>query len=317
MEAPPLTVGVAPLFSTSSSSSSSSSTPQDPLPAGGPGPYLQVAKAARESRKGEDYTCVLLDPQGQQTPAAFAVFDGHSGKKCAALCADILCQKLLARGPPFEPDAIVDAFWAADMEIGTTPEVRDGATATVMLVDRMTDGGLQGTFAWCGDSTAIQVDMATGSILYKTLNHMPAEPVEAARLRYYGAVRQQVEAANGIDTLRDAVTAEQVSDALVALGVAPTPKEVRHMVRAFHRGTVRIARASHPQRPRLSVGSPCAQCTTQIAGRCARAAGDRGDAAAPRGGPAQRLRAAALDRARPQPGVGGRHRRGAQGPGLL
>ena len=190
---------------------------------------MVCAKAARESRKGEDYTCVLLEPHGQP-PAAFAVFDGHSGKRTGKLCAEIICQRILARGPPFEPAAIVDAFWAADMEIGTTPEVRDGATAQVMLVDRMSDGALQGTFAWCGDSTAIQVDVATGRILYKTLNHMPSEPTEAARLRHYGAVRARIEA-GGVDTLYDVTTAEHVRAALLELGLTPTDEEVSPTVR--------------------------------------------------------------------------------------
>ena len=70
---------------------------------------MVCAKAARESRKGEDYTCVLLEPHGQP-PAAFAVFDGHSGKRTGKLCAEIICQRILARGPPFEP-AATDELW--------------------------------------------------------------------------------------------------------------------------------------------------------------------------------------------------------------
>ena len=108
-------------------------------------PCIQYAKRNRESKKGEDFACALLD--AKDAPAAFAIFDGHSGKETARLCSEIVCQRLLKAGPPFKEADIVDLLWAVDEEIGTQ-KVRDGATAQILLVER--DGKkLKGTMNKC------------------------------------------------------------------------------------------------------------------------------------------------------------------------
>ena len=65
---------------------------------------------------------------GEGAPAAFAIFDGHSGKETARICSETVCQRLMQKGPPFEPEAIKDMLWAIDEEIGLR-KIRDGATA--------------------------------------------------------------------------------------------------------------------------------------------------------------------------------------------
>ena len=59
----------------------------------GVSPCIQFAKSNQESKKGEDFACALNETQN--APAAFAIFDGHSGKETARICSDIVCQRLL------------------------------------------------------------------------------------------------------------------------------------------------------------------------------------------------------------------------------
>ena len=63
----------------------------------GVSPTIAFAKANRESKKGEDFAATCLPGEG--APAAFAVFDGHSGKETARLCSEMVCQRLLEKGP--------------------------------------------------------------------------------------------------------------------------------------------------------------------------------------------------------------------------
>ena len=80
-------------------------------------PKVAFGKAARDSKKGEDFAATVVQNDG--LPAAFAIFDGHSGKETARLCSENVCQRLMQAGPPFKPEAITDMLWAIDEEIGT------------------------------------------------------------------------------------------------------------------------------------------------------------------------------------------------------
>ena len=130
---------------------------------------------------------------------AFAVFDGHGGKRAAVACLRDVAGRLLMGGPAkWNDDAICDAFWDADLALGAS-RTMDGTTATVLLVE---DAGgsapLQCVLAWVGDSAAIHVDMlgakADGDLLVKhaTELHVPDNEAEVVRLRTEWAVRQHV-----------------------------------------------------------------------------------------------------------------------------
>lgn len=114
-------------------------------------------QAARESKKGEDACAAICE--GDDAPAAFAIFDGHSGKISAKECAEIIPRRILDSGTPFDPKVVVDTFWAVDEELGKK-KIFDGATAQLLLVDKAADGGLDCMLAWCGDSSAVHADVA-------------------------------------------------------------------------------------------------------------------------------------------------------------
>ena len=130
-------------------------------------PTIKYAKANRESKKGEDFACAIQEGPG--APAAFAIFDGHSGKETARICSEVVCQRLLKKGPPFKGEDIIDMLWAVDEEIGLQ-KVRDGATAQILLVEPDGDK-LKGTVAWCGDSSLIISNQADGKVLFSTDSH--------------------------------------------------------------------------------------------------------------------------------------------------
>lgn len=145
-------------------------------------PVVSFAKVAEASKKGEDFACTLLTGDGP--PAAFAIFDGHSGQETARRCSELLCQRLMEKGPPFQGMAIVDMFWAMDEEIGVSQTSKDGATAQIMLVEKSGDT-LKGTFAWCGDSSAVVANMSDGSVVYSTQSH-----TAGARPLYLGLIEK-------------------------------------------------------------------------------------------------------------------------------
>ena len=97
-------------------------------------------------------------------------------------------------------------------------QVRDGATAQILLVEDAPGGKLKGTFAWCGDSSAVLADMRDGSIVYATPSHTAGPDhqgggswrEEKARLEFYDAVRRQLEGTHGIDTQKDAADSGMV-----------------------------------------------------------------------------------------------------------
>jgi hypothetical protein len=173
------------------------------------------AKANQESKKGEDAAAAILPKDS--APAAFAIFDGHSGKKTAQVCSETICQRLMEKvgmpppprcrvaalpcclnrprqrrhvhrpclvstldvrgqqaGEGFTPKAIKDVLWAVDEEIGTTG-AKDGATAQLLLVEKLPNGNLKGTFAWCGDSSAVVADTVRSSGSYRCA-HRTARP---------------------------------------------------------------------------------------------------------------------------------------------
>jgi len=205
-------------------------------------PSIQFAKVNRESKKGEDAACTLL--AGDSAPAAFAVFDGHSGKETARICSEVVCQRLLKKGPPFKQEEIVDMLWAVDEEIGTQ-KVRDGATAQMMLVEQA-GGALKATVAWCGDSSLVVTNSADGQVLFSTASHTAgpdhqgggAWQSEKVVLERYIALRQAVEKTAGIDTIKDITTPDMVKNAIKSLGEEPKDDEVALILRALRRGKI-------------------------------------------------------------------------------
>ena len=205
-------------------------------------PCIQFAKSNQESKKGEDFACALNETQN--APAAFAIFDGHSGKETARICSDIVCQRLLQAGPPFKEDAIIDAIWAADEEIGLQ-KVRDGATAQIMLVEKAGDN-LKVTVAWCGDSSLVVTNVSDGKLLFSTASHTAgpdhqgggAWQPEKVFLERLVALRKAVEATADIDTVKAETTPDMVKAAIQSLGEEPKEEEVALMVRALRRGKI-------------------------------------------------------------------------------
>ena len=198
------------------------------------------ARAQRESKKGEDSPCIINGESG--APAAFAVFDGHSGQRSSKACANSVCQRILAKGPPFTAEKIADVMWAVDEEIGTQGAA-DGATAQILLIEPGQDGGLKGTFAWCGDSSAVVTDCSEGTVKFATASHTAgpdhqdggAWKEEKVMLEHFREVRKAVEAKNGIDTQKNDVTADMVRAAIEGTGKTPTDADVALLTRAFRR----------------------------------------------------------------------------------
>ena len=214
-------------------------------------PTVAYAKLNRESKKGEDFAAAVLEGAG--APAGFAVFDGHSGKDTARICSEVVCQRLIKAGPPFTEKAITDMLWAVDEEIGTQ-KIRDGATAQILLVEKDGDG-LKGTFAWCGDSSAVMTKMGPGggTVAFATESHTAGPDhqeggnwkEEGKTLRFYGEVRKKVEELNGIDTLKAEATPEMVEAAIKALGEDASADNVALLTRALRRG--KIIAETNPQ----------------------------------------------------------------------
>lgn len=101
---------------------------------GGP-PTISYAKAAHSSKKGEDFASIIVPGKGAPacTPAAFAVFDGHSGRETARICSEIVCQRLVAQGSPFTERQISELLWAVDEELGAKKVHRDRASHSASL----------------------------------------------------------------------------------------------------------------------------------------------------------------------------------------
>lgn len=217
-------------------------------------PSISFAKASRDSPKGEDAACTLLPGAG--APAAFAIFDGHSGKQFAIKCSELICQRLMEVGPPFKSETIKDMMWAVDEEIGAQGVV-DGATAQILLIEQAGDT-FKGTLAWCGDSSAVVCDTsaASGTVLYATDSHTAGPDHqggggwtgEKMRLEFYRAVRDKLENndTKPHDSLSDVTTREMVEEALgrvdkeviKSLGKEVDEEEIEMLVKAFRRSTV-------------------------------------------------------------------------------
>ena len=155
--------------------------------------------AQANTRKGEDAIAVALASEITAC-SGWAVFDGHGGREFAHTIAHDMSHgidngpdfNLLAQlcamddcGLPSE-EAIKDAFWSADIELGRflasrLPSKHGGCTAQLLLVRPLSDR-IECSQAWVGDSTALTVDMKTGSIVYSTLNHNPGEGDESEQL---------------------------------------------------------------------------------------------------------------------------------------
>jgi serine/threonine protein phosphatase PrpC len=204
-------------------------------------PSILFAKANRESKKGEDFACTIKE--GEAAPAAFAIFDGHSGKDTARICSEVVCQRLMKKGPPFKEEDIIDTLWSVDEEIGKQ-KYRDGATAQILLVEQSGDT-FKCTIAWCGDSSLIVCD-ATGKVVFSTDSHTAGPDhqgggswqSEKLILERYVKVRKAVEDTAKIDTVREDTTTEMVHEAIKSLGEEPKQEEVALMVRALRRGKI-------------------------------------------------------------------------------
>mmetsp|Transcript_27434 Transcript_27434/g.69806 ORF Transcript_27434/g.69806 Transcript_27434/m.69806 type:complete len:387 (+) Transcript_27434:58-1218(+) len=202
-------------------------------------PNLRFARAQRDSRKGEDRcTTPEASEAAPHLPCAFAIFDGHSGSVTAAVCANEVCKRLLAAGPPFSESTIADVFWSVDEEVGMMG-ARDGATATVLLVeDGGKHGGFRCTLAWCGDSSAVVSDMSDGTVLFATASHTAgpdhqgggAHEQERQQLAMYSAVRQHLEEQHGIDSSANEVSVEMVRKALTAVHVSDSKEREAELV---------------------------------------------------------------------------------------
>lgn len=206
---------------------------------------IKHAKAQRESKKGEDASIMINDNDGSS--AAFAVFDGHSGQRSGKACAASVCQRIMKGGPPFTAEAISSVMWQVDEEIGTQ-HIRDGATAQILMVEKIADK-LKGTFAWCGDSSAVVTNCTggEGAVHFATASHTAGPDhqgggswqQEKAMLEGFKAVREAIEAKEGIDTIKQVTTAEMVADALSSTTGKPAVKaEVDLLVKAFRRGKI-------------------------------------------------------------------------------
>ena len=194
---------------------------------------ISFAHAGRASPKDEDFYSHEI---AGSSFAAFAVFDGHTGKRTAQSCAELLLPRILGSHSPRDPAIVTDAFWSIDQEIGArvlpgvgpTP---DGSTATVLVVEKREDSSLACLLSWVGDSTALIVDMRSGKLLGATINHAPGLAREQQSLRRMQAVRQCVDLGN--TSVKDALSA--VPGARVA-GAASLDEEVAIIERAMSRG---------------------------------------------------------------------------------
>jgi len=208
---------------------------------------ISYAWAQRESKKGEDAFIVSV-ADDQQQRSVFAIFDGHSGRKTAHICAAIVGERLQALPSPTSPKAITDLLWEIDEQLGVREKVLDGATATIMLTEPAEAGKLKCTFAWMGDSSAVVTDAAVGSVYFATESHTAGPDHqerglwrgEKARLDGFMAIRKAIEKQEGIDTQTTEVTAGMVRAAevnMVSRRTAPmTEEEVELLVKAFRRG---------------------------------------------------------------------------------
>ncbi|KAL1528347.1 hypothetical protein AB1Y20_009701 [Prymnesium parvum] len=228
---------------------------------------VAFCKAVRLAKKGEDYATELLQPRH----SAFAVFDGHSGRSFARAASDALCQRLLADGPPFTREKIVDAFWTLDAEVGMQRGEKSGSTAQVLLVERREgEGGpsMLGTVAWCGDSSLVVTDMRTGSVVFSTTSHTAGPDhqgvdggTEAKELLVdLVRVREQVEKTRGADANRHKMTEEDIRSALTELGSdAPAwdDERVSLAIRAYARA--RLIARTHRDPPNSEVSFEAAR----------------------------------------------------------
>ena len=165
------------------------------------------------SVKGEDTYSVLKGGQATSSAGLYAVFDGHGGTKACSHCAGKLAPFVQSLGVAAKDDAVQDAFWSADAELGGEEGKNDGSTATILVVDdRDAEGtsGLLGMLAWVGDSQGVVVDLAKSSatgapvIVAETTRHVATDDDEQKRLqqtwqvsrklRLSGAGKQQTQA---------------------------------------------------------------------------------------------------------------------------
>ena len=185
--------------------------------------------------KGEDRAAVLLGGDASAC-SCFAVFDGHGGVKAAEHGVNKLAPALKAMGCNAKDGAISDAFWTVDADLGGT--TTDGSTATVLLVSDASDGGLDCTLAWVGDSQGCLVDLGTGTVVAETTRHVAESEDEANRLNntWQMARFMRLKAADHEKEIEDYVTPETVRSATQELEMSLSDTEVDIMARALLRG---------------------------------------------------------------------------------
>eukprot|EP00965_Chrysotila_dentata_P081838 2701141-Pleurochrysis_carterae.AAC.3 len=174
-------------------------------------PRVHAAAAQRPTKKDEDVTHIALrkpNATGVIPPAAFAIFDGHGGKKthtkgdlhcsclalqAAAMCVEGICGRLLKEVGPITNMMIEDAFWELDADLGESG-ILSGTTASVLFVEH-TGSRLECALAWVGDSTAVHVDMlasADDCKVFVTDDHNPKNEAEVDRMEVEWALRKEL-----------------------------------------------------------------------------------------------------------------------------
>ena len=123
------------------------------------------------SNKGEDAVAEVIG----ESLSGFGVFDGHSGKETAFAAAEMLLPRLMVTDAMPSEVAVEAAFWAVDEEMGRRG-MRDGTTATTLIVEAVPGCGLRCLLACCGDSTALIVHIVSDG---KRMHREDAESTRA------------------------------------------------------------------------------------------------------------------------------------------
>ena len=191
--------------------------------------------SGRAAAKNEDRFSAIL---GDDSPSAFAVYDGHNGAGAAEECAADgkagLCARIIASADPTDPMVIEKACWDLDESIGVSG-VHSGTTAT-LLVCAPSAEGMRCALAWVGDSDAVHFDISPnrlckieGKILHSTKSspHQPRVGSEKANLETLGRIREQLEQSPG--------TSLEAAASAALGGRAPSVEELTLFNRAMRR----------------------------------------------------------------------------------
>lgn len=167
---------------------------------------VRASLSQKHTSKAEDLAVTVAGP----VSAAFAVYDGHGGLQAAQTCVNSLTPKLLALSSLDDDEAIIDAFWDVDAELGVR-KIFDGTTATVLLVANGEDDDdtvgessssslhctarpLRCVLAHVGDSSAIRLNMHSANsselLISETTQHLASSVDEQKRIKHLWATRR-------------------------------------------------------------------------------------------------------------------------------